>query len=162
MKKLMFLLAAFALVLATCGGGDETTADLPIDDNPDVGAPSAGACLVGEEDCNDTPGGEPQVLPPPASQGDPIVTLTVAEAAAASGQVAVNGFLVDVAGESRLCEVLAESFPPQCGGASITMTSLHQIDPDDLKTEGDVTWTDFPVTILGEMVDGTLVVAPNE
>ena len=162
MKKLMLLFAAFALVLAACGGADETTADLPVNDNADVGGPAAGACLVGEEDCNDTPGGEPQVLPPPASQGDLAVTLTVAEAANTSGQVIVNGFLVDVAGESRLCEVLAESFPPQCGGASITMTSLEQVDPDDLKTEGDVTWTDFPVTVLGEMVDGTLVVAPAE
>ena len=162
MKKLMLLFAAFGLVLAACGGGDETTAELPRDDNADAGAPAAGACLVGEEDCNDTPGGEPQVLPPPASEGEPIVTLTVAEAANASGQVLVSGFLVDVAGESRLCEVLAESFPPQCGGASITMTSLDQVDPDDLKTEGDVTWTDFPTTVLGEMVDGTLVVAPAE
>ena len=86
--------------------------------------------------------------------------LSVAAAAAASGRVMVTGFLVDVAGESRLCEALAESFPPQCGGANITLTSLDQIDPDELKTEGDVTWTDFPVTVFGEMVDGTLVVDP--
>ena len=166
MKKMLILLAAFALVLAACGGDDETTSELPINDNPDAGGAAAGACLVGEPDCNDTPGGVPQDLPqdlePPAADEQPIVNLTVAEAANASGQVVVNGFLVDVNGESRLCEVLAESFPPQCGGASITMTSLEQIDPDDLMTEGDVTWTDFPVTVLGEMVDGTLVVTPNE
>ena len=158
MKKALLLLAALALMLAACGGGDETTADLPVNDgaDPDITA----TCLAGEPDCNDTPGGEPQDLPPGDTDGPSIPTLTIADAADAIGQATVTGFLVDVAGESRLCEALAESFPPQCGGASITMTSLDQIDPDELKTEGDVTWTDYQVTVFGEMVDGTLVVTP--
>ena len=162
MKKALLLLAALALALAACGGGDSddaATADLPINDGNDPGI--AAACLEGEPDCNDTPGGEPQDLP---SGGDdePTAVLSVADAANAAGQVTVTGFLIDVAGESRLCESLAESFPPQCGEASITLTSLDQIDPDELKTEGDVTWTDYPVTVFGEMVDGTLVATPTE
>jgi hypothetical protein len=88
--------------------------------------------------------------------------LDLADAANASGQIMVTGFLVDVAGESRLCEALMESYPPQCGGANVTITSLDQIDPDELQTEGDVTWTDNPVIVAGEMVDGTLVVTPVE
>ena len=161
MKKALLLLAALALMLAACGGGDETTADLPVNDGGDPGDITA-TCLEGEPDCNDTPGGEPQDLPSGDADGPSIPTLTITDAAVASGQAMVTGFLVDVAGESRLCEALAESFPPQCGGASITMTSLDQIDPDELKTEGDVTWTDFQVTVFGEMVDGTLVVTPVE
>lgn len=160
MKKALLLLAAFALILAACGDGD-TTADLPVNDGGDPGDITA-TCLEGEPDCNDTPGGEPQDLPSGDADGPSIPTLTITDAADASGQAMVTGFLVDVAGESRLCEALAESFPPQCGGASITMTSLDQIDPDELKTEGDVTWTDFQVTVFGEMVDGTLVVTPVE
>jgi hypothetical protein len=91
-----------------------------------------------------------------------MVVMTVAEAAAATGPATVTGFLVDVGGETRLCEALAESFPPQCGGPSITLTSLDQVDPDELKTEGDVTWTDVPVAVFGEIVDGTLVATTIE
>ncbi len=164
MKKTLLLLAAFALVLAACGGGDDdaATADLPVNDGADPGI--SAACLVGEPDCNDTPNGNqaPQDLPTGGDDAAPIVAMSVDEAASASGQVTVSGFLVDVAGESRLCEALAESFPPQCGGANITITSLDQIDPDELSTEGDVTWTDAYVTVFGEMVDGTLVVTPIE
>jgi hypothetical protein len=144
MKKLLILFAVFTLAVAACGGDTDSASELPANDDAAVSGPAAGACLEGEPDCNDTPGGEPQDLPEPGTDSDPVVNLSIADAAAASGQVTVTGFLVDVAGESRLCEALAESFPPQCGGASITMTSLDQIDPDELQTEGDVTWTDFP------------------
>ena len=160
MKKTLIMLAVFTLAIAACGGDDDSGSELPINDDAAVSGPAAGACLEGEPDCNDTPGGEPQDLPAPGVDDEPIVNMTVAEAASASGRVVVSGFLVDVGGESRLCEALAESFPPQCGGASVTLTSLDQIDPDDLTTEGDVTWTDFAVTVFGEMVDGTLVVDP--
>jgi hypothetical protein len=90
------------------------------------------------------------------------VAVSVADAADMVGQVSLTGFLVEVDGEIRLCETLAESFPPQCGGASITITSHEQVDPDDLQNEGSVTWTDFAVTIFGEMVDGTLVATSIE
>ncbi len=161
MKKALLLMAALSLALAACGGGGDDAAALPTNAgaDPDIAA----ACLEGEPDCNDTPGGEPQDLPNSGDvDGEPIAVMTIADAASASGQVTVTGFLVNVAGESRLCEALAESFPPQCGGASITLTGLDQIDPDDLKTEGDVTWTDNAVTVFGEMVDGTLVTTPIE
>ncbi len=165
MKKSLLLVVVIALMAAACGGGDDdaATADLPVNDGADSGL-AAGACLEGEPDCNDTPNGDqaPLDLPVGGDDGAPVTPLSPAEAASASGQVAVTGFLVDVAGESRLCAALAESFPPQCGEASITITSLDQIDPDDLKTEGDVTWTDYQVTLFGEMVDGTLVVTPIE
>ena len=162
MKKLLILFAVLTLAVAACGGAEDSAAELPTNDDAAVSGLSAGACLEGEPDCNDTVVGEPTNLPEPGGDDTPIANLSIADAATASGQVMVTGFLVDVAGESRLCEALAESFPPQCGGASITLTSLEQIDPDELKTEGDVTWTDFVVTVFGEMVDGTLVVTPVE
>ncbi len=161
MKKLVLLLASFALVVAACGGDSETTEELPLDSGSGGDQPIASACLEGEPDCDDTPGGEPTDLPPPGDDGvvgEPLPAAIQPSAAAdTSGPVAVAGFVVAVGGEIRLCEALAESFPPQCGGASIPVTSLDQVDPDELQTEGDVTWTDFTVTIFGEMVDGTLV-----
>jgi len=84
-------------------------------------------------------------------------TITVTEAATTSGTVSVTGFVVDIAGQTRLCEALAESFPPQCGGARILLSDLSQVNADQLKTEGDVTWTDDYVVVTGTMVDGTLV-----
>ncbi|MDJ0662927.1 MAG: hypothetical protein QNJ75_00105 [Acidimicrobiia bacterium] len=161
MNKLLILVAVLTLAFAACGGAEDSAAELPTNDAAASGS-AAGACLEGDPDCNDTPAGAPQDLPEPGTDGDPVASMSIADAATASGQVMVTGFLVDVAGESRLCEALAESFPPQCGGASISLTSLDQIDPDELKTEGDVTWTDSVATVFGEMVDGTLVVTPVE
>ena len=156
MKKLLLLIAALTLLATACGGGDDTAA-LPVNDGADPAIDTT--CLVGEPECDDTPGGEPQDLPAPGDE-EPIVAVSVADASDQFGQISVTGFLVEVDGEIRLCEALAESFPPQCGEASITVTSREQVDPDDLQNEGAVTWTDFAVTILGEMVDGTLVATP--
>lgn len=164
MKRLALLIASFALVIAACGGDPETSDELPLDSGRGGDEPIAGACLEGYPDCNDTPGGEPTDLPPPGDGGDePLAdAIQPSVAANASGQVAVVGFIVASGDEIKLCEALAESFPPQCGGAFVTVTSLDQVDPDDLQTEGDVTWTDFAVTIFGEMADGTLVATPIE
>jgi hypothetical protein len=163
-KRLVLLIASFALVVAACGDDSETGGQLPLDSGFGGEQPIAGACLEGEPDCNDTPGGEPTDLPPPGDGSDEPLPAAIQPSAAAdaSGQVAVVGFIVAMGDEVKLCEALAESFPPQCGGAFVTVTSLDQVDPDDLQTEGDVTWTDFAVTIFGEMVDGTLVATPIE
>ena len=91
-----------------------------------------------------------------------VAQVSIADAASTSGDIAVAGFLVVVDGQARLCEALAESFPPQCGGASVALSDYDQVDPDDLQSEGAVTWTDYAVTVFGEMVDGTLVATPIE
>ncbi|NIR41603.1 MAG: hypothetical protein GWN79_26950, partial [Actinobacteria bacterium] len=78
----------------------------------------------------------------------------------ATGVIAVKGFVVADADGIRLCDLLAESLPPQCGGTWIELANLDAIDPDELKTEQGVTWTDFPVTVLGEIVDGVLTPTP--
>ena len=88
--------------------------------------------------------------------------LTVAEALTtdAVGIIAVTGFIVVNDSGAHLCELLAESLPPLCGGAAIEVADLSTIDPDSLSEAQGVTWTDQPVTILGEIVDGTLVPDP--
>jgi hypothetical protein len=52
---------------------------------------------------------------------------------------------------------LAESFPPQCGGASIPLADTSAIDPDSINTNQGISWTDDEVFILGEIVDGVFV-----
>ena len=61
----------------------------------------------------------------------------------------------------KLCDALAESFPPQCGGASLVVFGLDLATVDGLVTEGDVSWTDRPIELRGVVSDGTLTVSEN-
>jgi hypothetical protein len=73
----------------------------------------------------------------------------------------VNGNLLAEGDDVRLCSALAESFPPQCGGASLVVEGLKLEEVDGLVTEGDVSWTDRPIQLLGVVSDGTLTVSEN-
>ncbi len=54
----------------------------------------------------------------------------VAAAAATDGQaVRVKGFLLAMDGTTRLCSIVMESYPPQCGGGTVT---LEGEVPDDV------------------------------
>jgi hypothetical protein len=166
MRKMLTAIALIALLAAACGD-DGAAADAPGQLPPDPAA----TCPEGTPDCNDTPGlAEPPILPGEPDEGvDPGATpmvvdggLTVSEALAtdSTGPIAVSGFVVEDAAGLRLCEALAESFPPQCGGASIPLADTSTIDPDELQASQGVAWTDSPVTVLGEIVDGILVPTP--
>ena len=86
--------------------------------------------------------------------------LTIADALAsdATGTIAVQGFLVDNGTTARLCEALAESYPPQCGGDSIPVAGYEEMIDVPLASAQGVTWTDEYVTLFGEIIDGTFVV----
>jgi hypothetical protein len=71
----------------------------------------------------------------------------------------VNGNLLVTDGQARLCSALAESFPPQCGGASLLITGLDVAQVDGLMVEGDVMWTDRPTQLAGTVSDGILTVS---
>jgi hypothetical protein len=79
----------------------------------------------------------------------------VAEALAAPPSdelVAVRAFVIVAAdGSARLCDALAESHPPQCGGASMALTGLPDGFLTGLRTSGGVTWSDAPVQLLGRV-----------
>jgi hypothetical protein len=152
---------------ADSGGGDAAVSGPAPVSGADV-PPAAGACLVGAEDCDDIPGEQAPPLPAedePGARVDPdavpivVTDMSVSEALEtdAAGLIAVRGFLVADAGGSRLCELLAESLPPQCGGASIEMTSLDGVDPDSIEEAQGVQWTDDLVIVFGQIVDGKLV-----
>jgi hypothetical protein len=73
----------------------------------------------------------------------------------------VTGNLLVAGDEVRLCSALAESFPPQCGGPSLSVEGLDLDTVADLTSEGDVGWTDHPIVLEG-IVDGdTLTVSEN-
>lgn len=157
---------------------------LPPSDNPDATPGVAAVCAPDFPDCIDTVviDREPQALPdtetlPPAVDPEPVTPadsgpitsggmlvdggLTVPDALStdATGLIAVQGHFFDDGTGARLCEVLAESFPPQCGGASIPLSGHEDvIETVLLVTTQGVTWTDAPVSLLGEIIEGTLVV----
>ena len=175
-RRTYLLVAMMALALAACGGGtaDDDTASLPINDDPaSSGGAAAGACLAGEPDCNDIGddgGAEPLPLPgddepndSSTSGGMVVDPMRVSEALTidVEGVIAVQGFFFEDGSGPRLCDALAESFPPQCGEASIPVSGYEEVIDVPLQSEQGVTWTDQTVTFLGEVVDGTLVVDPT-
>ena len=64
--------------------------------------------------------------------------------------VSVTGALfVDADGTVRLCDAIAESFPPQCGGARLEVTGLD-LDALELDEANGVRWAES-VTLLGSV-----------
>jgi hypothetical protein len=165
------LIAVVALALATsaCAVSSETS-------DPDAGLPVfSGVCAPEFPDCDDVvvidgddlfPNDEPQDGVAPSAGASGMLAgggLTVSEALVtdASGILAVQGFYVDDSNGPRLCEALAESFPPQCGGANVELGDLSGIDIGELQSSGDVTWSDGVVVIVGEIINGVLVPTPT-
>jgi hypothetical protein len=124
------LLLALIAVIAGCtgqGGADDPT------DNDGAAAP---VLVIAEGGPGDGPG------------------LSVAEALThgpTDDLVTVTGALfVDVDGTVRLCDAIAESFPPQCGGDRIVVEGLDLAAVAGLQTEGDVSWAEG-VTLFGSV-----------
>jgi hypothetical protein len=79
-----------------------------------------------------------------------------------AGPVSVRGMLIDEGAGVLLCEALAESFPPQCGGRWVVVMhpDLGQLD---VVSEGGVRWVDQPVTLEGQLEADRFVVGdPSE
>jgi hypothetical protein len=91
----------------------------------------------------------------------PAVSIHDALAADSDEPLLVSGNLLALGDEIRLCSALAESFPPQCGGASLHVDGLEVAEVDGLITEGDVSWTDRPIELLGVVENDTLTVSEN-
>lgn len=122
--------ALSALLLTACGGtGDGRSA-------------SAGG----------DPTGDPVLVIADGPITDP--GMSVADALghrATDDLVTVSGALfVDGDGTVRLCDAIAESFPPQCGGERIVVRGLDLDAVAGLQTEGDVSWAEG-VTLFGSV-----------
>ncbi len=104
--------------------------------------------------------------------GDGIERLEIGQAlkAANGSEVTVGGFLiVDTDGNSRLCSVLLESFPPQCGGDRIDLPGFEVSAVPNTKSvqfsEGGirtVIWSDDPISVKGiRATDGLREARPS-
>lgn len=86
-----------------------------------------------------------------APSGQPV---SVEAARVLDGSVDVEGYLIAGA-EVELCDMILESYPPQCGGATLVVEGA---DLDALTTSeaAGVRWSDDPVTLSGTVDDGVL------
>src|SRR5687767_12000979 len=103
--------------------------------------------------CGGSDGAEPQPTQPPATAGigmGPGISIDEAIASDLDGALLVNGNLLAEGEKIRFCSALAESFPPQCAGAQLLVEGLKLEEVDGLVTEGDVSWTDRPIQLLGD------------
>jgi hypothetical protein len=115
----------------------------------------AGCSIAGPDtpsDPDDTP------LPEPSASADPILIIvspgaavdgpgiSVPDAIASAGEVGevlVNGSLfIDENGTVRLCDAIAESFPPQCGGARLEVRGLDLDAVPELQEANGVRWAE--------------------
>jgi hypothetical protein len=89
-------------------------------------------------------------------------SLATAEAFAPDGStVTVDGFLVATeGGDVLLAEALAESYPPQAGGATLMIEGLDPLTVPGAITDMGVTWTDGAIQLEGTITAGVLTVGP--
>ena len=93
------------------------------------------------------------------SGGGPGISIGEAFTSNLKGPLLVNGLLHAQNGQVRLCETLAESFPPQCGGRFLVVNGLDLMTMDGLTSEGSITWSNQPVQVLGTVEGEVLTVA---
>lgn len=147
---LLVAIVALAIVVAGCAS----------DDNADMSDQDAIAamCAEGAEDCNDTPGDDlPDDVLPPNTDGEPTSGPDAADAVSVqqardhigSDPIVVNAFYLDDGESARLCEVSLESYPLQCGGASLTVTNPDLMSDYPLVEEGDIQWSEGFVVVEG-------------
>ncbi len=134
---LPWIAAAVVVVLAACGNGAEPTCH-------SVSVTPSGPRTTG--------GTTPTESNPPTT---PIEIGQALEAAEGS-EVTVSGFLiVDRDGITRLCSLLAQSYPPQCGGDRIDLLGFDASSVPDSETPegpseiGTARWTNSQITVTG-------------
>ena len=146
-SRILLMIAGVTLVLAACspgatGGPNETPSASPLVGDP-VPEPQA-------------PGGGDAASSGFAVDGG----LSIPDALAYEGDqvVAVKGFIVRTDQTDALCELLAPSYPPQCGGAMLTIENPEAISGMGLQEAGGVQWSDEYVTVFGPISNGHLTI----
>ena len=127
------IVLALAILLVACGADDA------VDSSADPGSSNGTA-------------GQPVLV---IAAGEPTEPgMSVADALghqATDDLVTVSGALfANADGTVLLCDAIAESFPPQCGGDRIRVEGLDLDSIDGIQVEGDVAWAEG-VTLFGSV-----------
>ncbi|MEA2652219.1 MAG: hypothetical protein QOI85_1940 [Chloroflexota bacterium] len=87
----------------------------------------------------------------PGSAGGPGISIEDAVGNGGDQPLLVNGALfVDPQGKVLLCDAIAESFPPQCGGLRLEVRGLDLASLPDLEEENGMRWAE-QVQLLGTL-----------
>ena len=118
----------------------------------------AAACTKGDDSALD-----PGSSGPRSSRNDdaasPGISVAEARRSRLDKPLLVNGYLVADDSRVRLCDELAESSPPRCGGASLEVHALDLDSLSDVESSGSARWTTQPRLLLGEVEGGVLTVS---
>ncbi|MDH3250286.1 MAG: protease inhibitor I42 family protein [Acidimicrobiia bacterium] len=128
------------------------------DDPPEPSDRAQFEVIVGTGDSGDAV--DPDDVDEPGSTfPDEEDAISVVEFLAAAPQdpVPVRGLLFDDGSGLRLCDTLAESFPPQCPGDFVVIANPGDVVVD-FNVEQGVRWADEPVVVLGRYGQGELIV----
>ncbi|HSR48008.1 MAG TPA: hypothetical protein VLL77_08465 [Anaerolineales bacterium] len=154
MKRLSALLAATALLLAACSGastGETPSSDVepaPTTTTPETGGETP---LAGDQ-------GGTMI----AGMG-PGISVADLLSATGDGPFLVNGYVfVSTDGSAIISDAIAESYPPQPAGAQVRIdgVDLMQLPLVEGPADSEITtasWTDQPIQLLGDLVDGVFV-----
>ena len=154
MNRLIALFAATVLLLAACGGGAADPAQ-----PSDVGnAPTTQPLETGGETPLADDAGGTMI----AGMGPGI---SVAELLATTGEgpFLVNGYVfVGTDGSVVIADSIAESYPPQPAGVQVPVEGVDvmQLPLVEGSVDGEIpisSWTEQPVQLLGDLIDGVLV-----
>ena len=153
MKRITVLLAAALLVLAACGEGDAGTEQPNVDLAPTTQPPQTGGDTPLAGDAGGTM----------AEGMGPGISVAELLAATVDGPFLVNGYVfVGTDGSVVIADGIAESYPPQPAGAQIPVegVDLMQLPLVEGSVDGEIpisSWTEQPVQLSGDLVDGVLV-----
>ena len=133
-------------------------------------ATAAAACAIAIAlvlgGCSDSTAFSPTTAVPPPASGQMLAGsgLSVAEVLAATNPdpIAVRAYLfVAGDGSARLCDGIAESFPPQCAGAAIPVVGLPSELREGLEGAAGRRWSDGPLQLIGTLSAGVFVNDPE-
>lgn len=79
---------------------------------------------------------------------------------APAGPVTVRTILFDDGDGLVMCEVLAESFPPQCMGEAVPISNPEAVDAD-FTQQDEIRWTDRVTILVGTYADGVFTVTES-
>jgi hypothetical protein len=145
MRKILALLTVALVVLAACADDVADTTEAPAPTEP-----TGGLTPLAPDTDTDTPMG-------------PGISVADLLASTADGPFVVNGYLfVATDGTVVLADAIAESYPPQPAEAQVPVEGADLISiPLVEAVDGEIAitqWTESTVQLLGDLVDGVLVV----
>ena len=109
--------------------------------------------------CGSGQAAEDRAPPPPAARAaGPGISVQEALASKLDVPLLVRGYVVAAGSEIRLCDALAESYPQQCGVASLVVEGVPLDELPGLTSAEGVTWSEREVELLGRVADGVLLV----